>query len=212
MNNKTRFMLVILGVFAVANAAVVLTGHRHAARQGAEEQTELVKKWRERVSDMIAERHQIEAITVMRNYLRHSPGDGGVRRMLGKVLFEIGRYEEARETYYAALVNDREDFVSRNNMGVVLMKLGYHRDAIRELKDAFDASEQGVFIAANLVYCCERSGDLTGAARFRAAMRAGMRNGSDDLIPEDALVLDADAIRAMQARVAAERGASPERP
>ena len=212
MNHKTRFMLVILGVFAVSNAAVVFTGHRHAVRQEPWEQTELVKKWRERVSDMIAERHQIEAITVMRNYLRHSPGDGSIRRMLGKVLFEIGRYEEARETYYAALLNDRDDFVSRNNMGVVLMKLGYLRDAIRELKDAFDASEQGVFVAANLVYCYERSGDRKNAARFRASMQEGMRHGGDDLIPEDALVLDAEAIRAMQARVASERGAAHERP
>ena len=209
MNKKTRFLLTILGVFAAANAAVVFIG-RHFARQDVREQTELVKKWRERVSDMIAERRQQEAITTLRNYLRHSPGDGEIRRMLGKVLFDSGRFEEARETYYAALLKDPDDFVSRNNMGVVLMKLGRERDALRELEDAFNDSEQGVFVAANLAFSYDLVGDRANAARFREVMRSGARNNTEELIPEDALMLDAEELRKLQILAAAERTAQPE--
>ena len=206
MNNKTRFLLAILGAFAAANAAVVFTG-RHFARQDLREQTELVQRWRERVSDMIAERRYQEAITALRNYLRHSPGDGEIRRMLGKVLFDVGRYEEARETYYAALLKDPDDFVSRNNMGVVLMKLGREKDALRELEDAFNDSEQGVFVAANLAYSYDLAGDRANAARFRKIMSDGVRNNTEELIPEDALMLDAEALRKLQSLAALERTA-----
>lgn len=209
MNKKTRFLLAMLCVFAAANAAVVLACHAFA-KQEVRGQTELVKNWKERVSEMIEESRRHEAITALRNYLRHYPDDGGIRRMLGKVLFDTGRYGEARETYYAALLKDPDDFISRNNMGVVLMKLGRERDALRELNAAFDASEQGVFVAANLAYCHERSGDAAGAARFREIMRKGLRNSAEELIPEDALMLDPEAAKHLQMLADAENAAQTE--
>ena len=210
MNSKSRHLLVLLVVFAVVNAAVLLTGTGGSAQRDVWEQTELPAKWKERVLKMIGDNHHQEAITALRNYLRHVPDDGNMRRLLGKVLFDSGRFEEARETYYAALLKDPDDFVSRNNMGVVLMKLGRERDALRELEDAFNDSEQGVFVAANLAFSYDLVGDRANAARFREVMRSGARNNTEELIPEDALMLDAEELRKLQILAAAERTAQPE--
>ena len=209
MNKKTRILLAIFGVFAAANAAVMLTGHFFARQDDVREQAELMKRWKERVSELIGEQRHQEAISALRNYLRHAPDDGNIRRMLGKVLFAAGRYEEARETYYAALLNDPDDFISRNNIGVVLVKMGRRRDALRELNEAFDVSEQGVFVAANLARCHELYGDASAAAKYREIMRKGARNNAEELVPEDALMLDAEEVRRLQV-AAVEKTARPE--
>lgn len=192
MNNKSRFMLAILGVFGAANAAVMFTGRGASERQNVWEQTELPGKWKSRVFRMIGERHRQEAILMLRDYLRHASADGDMRRLLGKMLFEEGRYDEAYDTYYAALMNDPGDFVARNNMGVVLMKQGRREEARRELKDAYDASGEEPFIAANLVCCDESSDDVPHDPI------------SPFMIPEDALMLaDMSKIGAAQKNVAA---------
>ena len=189
MNGKSRFMLAVLGGLAVANAAVVLTRKGPPEQRNSWENTELPEKWKSRVVKMIGEGHRQEAILMLRGYLRYAPGDGNMRRLLGKVLFDVGRYEEARDAYYAALMSDPGDFVARNNMGVVLMKQGRVNDARRELKAAFDASEQEVFVAANLARCHELSGDAPGAENLRRVVREAVRNNGDVMIPDDALML-----------------------
>ena len=208
MNSKSRMLLVILGVLTAVNAAVLFTGTGLSARRDVWEQTELPAKWRERVFKMIGERHHQEAITTLRNYLRHAPEDGNMRRLLGKVLFESGRYDEARDAYYAALLNDPGDFVARNNMGVVLMRQRHAEEALREFKEAFDASGQEVFIAANLACCCESVGDTVGAGNIWKAVREGMRGG-EVMIPEDALMLaDAERIGKLRQNGGAEKKAA----
>ena len=183
-------MLAILGVFAAANAALVLLVRRLPDRRKSWEQTELPEKWKARVSKMIGEGHRHEAVLMLKNYLRHAPDDGDMRRQLGKLLFEEGRYDEAYDAYYAALMNDPGDFIARNNMGVVLMKLGRREDALREFKDAFDASGEEFFVAANLACCHGMSGDF--------AYDSVPLNG-DVMIPKDALMLaDLEKIRAAQ--------------
>ena len=199
MNSKSRHLLVILVVLAVVNAAVLLTGTGLSTQRDVWEQTELPAKWKERVLKMIGDNHQQEAITALRNYLRHVPDDGNMRRLLGKVLFESGRCNEARDAYYAALLNDPGDFVARNNMAVVMMKLGYAEDALREFKEAFDGSGQEVFIAANLARWYELSGDAVSAGNIWNAVREGVRVGGEVMIPEDALMLaDVEKIVALQ--------------
>lgn len=199
MNGKSRFMLAVLGAVAAANAAVVFTGKGLPEQRNSWENTELPEKWKSRVVRMIGEGHRQEAILMLRSYLRYAPDDGNMRRLLGKVLFEVGRYDEARAAYYAVLMNDPGDFVARNNMGVVLMKQGNAADARRELKEALDASEQEAFIAANLACCHERSGDVSGAESIWRVVRESMRNNGELMIPEDALMLaDAEKIRRIQ--------------
>ena len=184
-------MLAILGIFGAANAAVMFTGRGAPERQNVWEHTELPAKWKSHVFKMIGEGHRQEAILMLRDYLRYAPADGDMRRLLGKMLFEEGRYDEAYDTYYAALMNDPGDFVTRNNMGVVLMKLGRREEARREFKDAYDASGEEPFIAANLVCCDEPSGD------------ASYDSAPPVMIPEDALMLaDMAKIRAAQKNAA----------
>ena len=207
MNGKSRFMLAILGALAAANAAVVLTGKKLPEQRNSWENTELQERWRHRVIKMLGDGHRQEAILTLRGYLRHAPDDGNMRRLLGKVLFETGRYDEARDAYYAVLMNDPGDFVARNNMGVVLMKQGKTGDALREFRNAFDASEQEVFVAANLACCLEQSEDAPGAENIWRAVREGVRNNGDLMIPEDALMLaDAETIRRAQKTTAAGKG------
>ena len=208
MNSKTRCLLVILGVFTVVNAAVLLTGTGLSARRDVWEQTELPEKWKERVFKMISEHRRQEAITTLRNYLRHAPDDGNMRRLLGKVLFESGRYDEARDAYYAALLNDPGDFVARNNMGVVLMKQGHAEDALREFKEAFDASGQEIFIAANLLCWYKNSGDTAGAGNIWNSVRDGVRGG-EVMVPDDALMLaSAEMIEKLQKNGSVEKKAA----
>lgn len=199
MNGKSRFMLVILGVFTASNAAVVLTGKSMPERQNVWEQTELPAKWRYRVSNLLVEGRSQEAILMLRNYLRNAPDDMNMRRLLGKVLFESGRYDEARDVYYAVLMNDPGDFVARNNMGVILMKKGFRNDAKRELEDAFYASAQEAFIAANLVCCHELSDNTAEVADVWKTLGEVIRNGGVLMVPDDALMLaDAETIRRWQ--------------
>jgi len=198
--------LAIMGVCAAAHAVVVLSDKGLPKQQDVWDRTDLPAKMKERVSDMLGDRRHQEAIQTLRNYLRYYPQNGDMRRLLGKVLFDSGRYDEARNAYYAALLNDPEDFVARNNMGVVLMKQGRGEDALREFKDAFDASGQEAFIAANLAICHERTGNSAEAASLRDMVSEG---GSGELtIPEDALMLaDAETVRKLRAgkKTAAER-------
>ena len=199
MNGKSRFMLVIFGIFTASNAAVLLTGRSVPARQNVWEQTELPAKWKSRVSTLIGEGRRQEAILMLRNYLRSAPDDVNMRRLLGKVLFESGRYDEARDVYYAVLMNDPGDFVARNNMGVILMKQGHRDDARRELEDAFNASAQESFIAANLICCYERTGNTAEAANVWKTVREAARQGGMLTISDDALMLaDAETLGRLQ--------------
>ena len=208
MNGKGRFMLAVLWAVAAANAVVVLTGKGVPKQRTPWENTSLQENWKSRVLNMIGEGHRQEAILMLRSYLRYVPDDGDMRRLLGKLLFEVGRYDEARDAYYAALMNDPDDFVARNNMGVVLMRQGKLEDARRELKDAFDASEQEVFVAANLACCRERSGDAVGAENIWRVVREAVRNNGDAMIPEDALLL-ANAENIIRARKQTAAGTLP---
>ena len=199
MNKKTCCLLAILAACFAANVALVLAGRGFPDQRDAWDQTELPANLKERVFKMIGERRYQEAIPTLRNYLRYAPKDGDMRRLLGKVLFDSGRYDEARDAYYAALLNDPDDFIARNNMGVVLMKHGSAGDALRELKDAFYASGQEVFVAANLAKCYERSGDAAEAEKVWNAIREGVRGSGEVVIPEDALMLaDAETIKQLQ--------------
>jgi Flp pilus assembly protein TadD len=190
MNGKSRFMLVILGVFTASNALVVLSGKSASARQNVWEQTELPARWRSRVSNLLGDGRRQEAILMLRNYLRSAPGDVNVRRLLGKVLFESGRYDEARDVYYAVLMNDPGDFVARNNMGVVLAKQGLWDDARRELEEAFNASAQESFIAANLGCCHELAGNRAEAANVWKSVREVTSEGDGVMAPDDAFMLE----------------------
>lgn len=205
MSNKTRILLAILVVLTVVNTAVLFSGKGLSGRRDVWEQTELPAKWKERVQNLIGEHHYQEATAALRNYLRHAPDDGDMRRLLGKVLFESGRYDEARDAYYAALLNDPGDFVARNNMGVVLMKQGFSGDALREFKEAYVASGQEPFIAANLAGWHMLTGDVAGAR--------GVWNGSGEvMIPEDALMLaDVEAVRLLLKSGGAEKKAAVSR-
>lgn len=205
MSNKSRCLLVILVILAAVNAAVLLTGKGLSGRRDVWEQTELPAKWKERVHNMIGEHHYQEAIAALRNYLRHAPDDGNMRRLLGKVLFDSGRYDEARDAYYAALLNDPGDFVARNNMGVVLMKQGLAGDALREFREAYNASGQESFIAVNLAGWHMLAGDAAGAN--------GVWNGVGEvMIPEDALMLaDVEAVRSLLKNGAAGKTAAAAR-
>lgn len=199
MNGKSRVMLVIFGVFIASNAAVLLSGRSVPARQNVWEQTELPARWRSRVSTLIGEGRRQEAILMLRNYLRSAPDDVNMRRLLGKVLFESGRYDEARDVYYAVLMNDPGDFVARNNMGVILMKQGLRDDARRELEDAFNASAQEGFIAANLICCYEQTGNTAEAANVWKTVREAARQGGGLMVSDDALMLaDAETVRRLQ--------------
>ena len=190
MNGKSRFMLVILGVFTASNAAVVLFGKSAPARQNVWEQTELPARWRSRVSNLLNDGRRQEAILMLRNYLRSAPGDVNVRRLLGKALFESGRYDEARDVYYAVLMNDPGDFVARNNMGVVLVKQGLLDDARRELEEAFNTSAQESFIAVNLGCCHELAGNAAEAANVWKTVREVTSDGDGVMAPDDALMLE----------------------
>ena len=208
MNKKNLCLLVILGGGAAANLAVVLAGKGFPAQHEVWDQTELPAQLKERVIQMIGDRHYPEAIQALRNYLRYDPKDGDMRRLLGKVLFDSGRYDEARDAYYAVLLNDPDDFVARNNMGVVLMKQGRVNDARRELKDAFDASGRELFVAANLAKSYEQSGNSAEAGKIWNSIREDVHDSGGVVIPDDALMLaDAETIKKLQSvrSTAAER-------
>jgi|GEM_PF-2998381 len=170
-------------------AAVVL-GHGGADEQrNVPEQEALLIEWKSSVADMVRQHRYREAVSMLRNYLRHAPRDRGMRRLLGKVLYETRRYAEARDVCYVALLHDPDDHVARNNLGVVLAAQDRLPEALRELREAFAGSGQELFIGANLAKVYELAGDPRSAGEVWQVLSGTVRDGEAD-IPEDALILD----------------------
>ena len=190
MSRRERILLVLLVLCLFLTMAVIFS-HGVANDQGnALEQEMLLEEWKSSVSDMVRQQRYREAVPTLRNYLRHAPKDSGMRRLLGKVLFEIRRYREAGDVYYVALLHDPEDFVARNNLGVVLAKQGKLQDSLRELREAFGSSERELFVGANLARVYELSGDPRAAGEVWRSLSGAARGAGEAQIPDDALILD----------------------
>lgn len=194
MSRRERILLALLMCGLFLTLAVVFS-HGVTNDQGNSlEQEMLLEEWKSSVEEMARQQRYREAVPTLRNYLRHAPKDSGMRRLLGKVLFEIRRYSEARDVYYVALLHDPEDFVARNNLGVVLAKQGKFQDSLRELREAFASSEQELFVGANLARVCELSGDPRAAGEVWRVLSGAARG--EVQIPDDALILDNAALAA----------------
>lgn len=189
MNRREWVLFAMLAAALAATAAVVLGYSAPVVSPNEAEHEKMLATWKSGVSAMVRERRYREAVPTLRNYLRYTPGDGEARRLLGKVLFELRRYPEAGDVYYVALLNDPGDCVSRNNLGVIFALERRWQDALRELREAFEASGQELFIGANLARCCGLAGASDEARKIRHLVAEGTRRDGELQIPEDALML-----------------------
>jgi Flp pilus assembly protein TadD len=189
MNRREWVLFAMLAAALAATAAAVLSHTAPVVPANEAEQEKLLAAWKNGVSTMVREHRYREAVPTLRNYLRYAPADNDVRRLLGKVLFEIRRYAEAGDVYYVALLNDPNDCISRNNLGVLFALGRRWNDALRELREAFENSGQELFIGANLARCCELAGETNEARRVWHIVAEGTRRDGELPIPEDALML-----------------------
>ncbi len=190
MSRRERVLLALLMCGLLLTLAVVFSHGATNDQSNTLEQEALLEEWKSSVAEMVRQRRYREAVPTLRNYLRHAPNDSGMRRLLGKVLFEIRRYPEARDVYYVALLHDPEDFVARNNLGVVLAKQGKLQDSLRELREAFVSSEHELFVGANLARAYESAEDPQAAGEVWRVLSGAARGADEVQIPDDALILD----------------------
>jgi Tfp pilus assembly protein PilF len=93
--------------------------------------------------------------------------------VLGNVMSELGRSDEAIEAYRQALIRNERDAWSMNNYGLVLIRFGRFDEALAPLSRAVELVPGSPVFRNNLGIALERSG-FHGSARdaFAAALAA----------------------------------------
>ena len=190
MNRRLGFLLALLLGCAAATAAVIMTYRAPLDPQVERSYAEWTAHWKHRLEEMIRAKRYPEAERAIRNYLRHAPEDGRMRRMLGKVMCENGNYAEAGEVYYVSLLKTPGDFVARNNLGVTLARRRRLADARRELREAYEISDGAEFIGFNLSRVHAMMGEKEEAQRILKLVVKGLRRSGGPRIPEDAVMLE----------------------
>ncbi len=77
----------------------------------------------------------------------------------GVALYQMGRIEEAREAFFAAVQLDPLNGISRYNLGCVLEEQGEFEDAIRHLRRAAKAMPAHADVHFNLALAYERKNE-----------------------------------------------------
>ncbi len=106
-----------------------------------------------------------------------SPGDAGLRRREARLLRELGRREEARRAYEAALPLAARDALLRADLGELLRELGQVDEAIRRQREAVELDPAVASYWNSLGMTLGGAGRMAEAeAAFREAWRLDDRS------------------------------------
>ena len=136
----------------------------------------MVRQWRELAMRLYRSHDYRDAELMLNRIVKAEPEDFFARRALGKIYMETGRYAVADELYRELLVARPEDAVSRNNLGVALIRCNKIEAGIRELKIASRITPYAPYITGNLAEAYQRLGDAGQADYYLNRTRATMKN------------------------------------
>ena len=95
-------------------------------------------------------------ITQYRLALYMSPDDLDTRNKLAMALYRTDQLEEAEKELKYVLEKDCKNFDALDGIGIVLIKIGKHEEALNYLKKAVEVNEQDVMVHVHLAVVYEK--------------------------------------------------------
>ena len=136
----------------------------------------MVRQWRELAMRLYRSHDYRDAELMLNRVVKAEPEDFFASRALGRIYMETGRYALADKLYRELLVVRPHDAVSRNNLGVALIRCNKIEAGIRELKIASRIMPYAPYITGNLAEAYQRLGDAQQAEYYLNRTRAVMKN------------------------------------
>jgi len=153
MVNRGRF-LVLLGILlAVAGAtgAVIFTHPVGANVPATPPGMQIFRHWKYRVTALMREGRFVEAEQLALRIRHAFPGQAFSDRLLGRIYYETGRFDEAAAIFRVLLLRSGgADAVARNNLGMTLLRLQRYEQSLRELRIAAAMMPNESYVRYNL--------------------------------------------------------------
>lgn len=157
---QALILSLFLMLIAFGTVSVILLYPEHHERNSDEiDDPKTVRQWRELAVQLYRSRNYRDAELMFKRILKVSPADFFSRRALGKIYLETERDADADELFRALLIARPFDTVSRNNLGVALVRQNKIEAGIRELQIAHRLGAGTAYISANLADAYRRLGD-----------------------------------------------------
>ena len=152
MVNRGRFfvLLGILIVVAGATGTVILTHPNSANVPASPAGMQIFFHWKNRITELIREERFIEAKQLALRMRHVFPNQPLPERLLGRICYETGRYDEAAKIFQTLLLRSPGDAVSRNNLGMTLLRLQRYEQSLRELRIAAEMLPNEGYVRYNL--------------------------------------------------------------
>ena len=129
--------------------------------------------WREAAECRVRAGDSAGALQRLRSGQAASPGDASLRRREARLLRELGRREEARRAYEAALPLAPRDALLRADLGELLREMGEVEQAIRRQREAVELDPAVASYWNSLGMTLGGAGRLAGSRGRRSARRGG---------------------------------------
>ena len=187
MVNRGRFFVLLGILIAVAGAtgAVILTHPSSASITAAPAGMQIFFHWKNRITVLIREGRFAEAEQLALRMRHTFPNQPLPERLLGRIYYETGRYDEAAAIFQVLLLRSPGDAVARNNLGMTLLRLQRYEQSLRELRIAAGMLPNEGYVRYNL----EQVAGLTGIRRSRLPLPELTPEGRREL-PVEVIVAD----------------------
>ncbi len=106
------------------------------------------------------------AEALLKELLIQEPSQPMALRLLGRIYYETGRYEEARCIFVKLIERNDFDAPAHNNLGQVLVRLGRYEEAQKELKTALEINPSSPLVYLNLSNLYSAMGNTEEARRY----------------------------------------------
>lgn len=144
---------VVYGTAFVAENTVAPV-RSESAREGRKA---YLRSLQSKLHDALTERRYDECELLIRRILKLAPENRNIQRAAGMIYYRNGKLNEAENILRNLLLRHPDDLLCRNNYAMVLLARG-RREALPELKKAFEDSGHSEFIAENYLYAGRKLG------------------------------------------------------
>lgn len=101
-----------------------------------------------------------EALKILQPLAAQDPSDADLNYTLGRIQFDLGNLESARDYLAASLSQSKTSFHANRHLGIIHRRLGSHDDAIRHLYAAIELNHNDYLAFDNLGELLEQAGRL----------------------------------------------------
>jgi tetratricopeptide (TPR) repeat protein len=151
ISQKRRSMVLIGALFLIVSATGIVIVMNPAVSKNTEEQLpgRLRILWESKLEKNMHEKNFATAEELAARILRYFPADTKTRRILGRIFYETGRYDEAAEIFRFILMQSADDAVAYNNLAMTLFRQQRYEHSIRELQKARELVSDQIYIYYN---------------------------------------------------------------